>query len=64
MVEETFVVQMVLDDENMREVFQLLFSALANADSKDAKIYAVDLLQELLKHPHLQQILEQWVDIF
>ena len=49
------IVQVFFSSQNIKQVLQLVFNVLVNGDTQTARNYAVDLLQELLRSPRLQQ---------
>ena len=52
---------MFFSSENIKEVLQMVFNVLVCGETVTARHYAVDLLQELLRNPYLQQAVERYV---
>ena len=50
---------MFFNSQNIKQVLQLVFNVLVNGDAHTARSNAVDLLQELLRSPRLQQAVEE-----
>ncbi|XP_076466718.1 protein CIP2A homolog L-like isoform X2 [Babylonia areolata] len=49
--------------ENIKQVLQIVFSVLINSKTTSAQHYAVDLLQDMLHNPRLQEAVEQYQNL-
>ncbi|KAK7471577.1 hypothetical protein BaRGS_00035805 [Batillaria attramentaria] len=48
------------NSQNIKQVLAMVFNVLVNGDSMTARNYAVDLLQDLMRNPRLQQAIEEY----
>ncbi|KAL8599321.1 hypothetical protein ACOMHN_008036 [Nucella lapillus] len=51
------------NSQNIKQVLQLVCNVLVNGEGLTARLYAVDLLQDMLRNPRLQQAVEEYANL-